>query len=255
MRQALAWAIALAAIAVAGTASASDPVGIVTSPRAMEFKPDEATATEVVIHGTFSFNKGGAPPAYTYSAPVCGYMYFKCPAGKEDICRMQWKEIKAAIGAAYCSGFASWSTAPTSTVRTEGTPLGTPDPYDLGMGTEGVMGVGDCYTQRTMKCDPPGPSDGGTTDGGTGDTGTPPADTGSTADSGKPTADSGTPSADSGSPAADAAADSGSPAKPADGGTGDSGGCSMGAAPLSVSAWAVGLGFIGLLRRRRSRRT
>jgi hypothetical protein len=52
------------------------------------------------------------------------------------MCRMQWSELKAAIAPAptLCRGFGNKEVVSTATVYVEGQPLGSPDPWDLGMG-------------------------------------------------------------------------------------------------------------------------
>ena len=92
-------------VAVGGAARASNPTSIYVYPSKLEFSPDEQNATKVVIHGAFFFNTGNG----TYGAPKCGYMYFSCQPGQEAMCRMQWQEIKAAIGGPSCEGFGDWN--------------------------------------------------------------------------------------------------------------------------------------------------
>jgi hypothetical protein len=241
-------------IATSASASASDPLSIVTSPRAVQWIPDKATATEFVIHGTFELNKGGTPPSYTFtSPPSCGYLHFKCPAGSESLCRMQWGEIESVIGSGHCRAFGTLSAAPSVTVHPEGTPLGTADSYDLGTGTQDVYGLGECSSQVAMKCDAT-TTDAGPSDTGAADTGTTPTDTGTTAtDTGTAATDTGTPAADSGAPKVDSGSSGTDAGTTPDGGGGDSGGCSYGSAPASIGLGALSLLALGLVGRRRSR--
>ena len=85
-------------VAAAGTtAHASNPTSTYVVPTKVEFFPDQANATKVVIHGAFFlWQNGGA-----YSAPKCGYMYLSCVPGQEAMCRMQWNEIAAQIKLPY----------------------------------------------------------------------------------------------------------------------------------------------------------
>jgi len=245
MKRTLAFLCFGLVIASTTNALASDPVGIVTSPRSVQWIPDKATATEFVIHGTFELNKGGTPPAYTFSTPpTCGYLHFKCPAGSESLCRMQWGEIEGVIGSGHCRGFGSMSKAPAVTIHTEGTPLGTPDTYDLGIGTQDIYGLGECSLQISMTC--------GSTTTDAGPTDSSVTDTGTATDSGT-AVDSGTPATDSGGDKPDTAtvADTGTPPAPAP--TQDSSGCTYGAAPVSIGFGALALAAIGLLGRRRRR--
>ena len=43
--------------------------------------------------------------AAAYTEPKCGKMYFECPAGEEGLCRMQWQDVRNAVGKGYCAGF------------------------------------------------------------------------------------------------------------------------------------------------------
>lgn len=169
---------------LASPAGASQPSAMYSVPRQLDFFPDEASATRVVIHGAFFFYQTGG----SYGAPSCGYMHFTCPAGSEKMCRMQWADIKASIGQAQCVGFGPQSMVTKATLYSEGTPLGTPDTWDLGIGvTPGTFVGGQCAPAQALKCltgstpdmagsiadmaspaDPPGPGPGPGPGGGGG---------------------------------------------------------------------------------------
>lgn len=202
-------------------ALASQPSAVYTVPRQLDFFPDEANATRVVIHGAFFFYQSGG----SYGAPGCGYMHYACPAGSEKMCRMQWADIKASIGQAQCVGFGPQSMVPKATLYSEGTPLGTADAWDLGIGvTPGTYVGGQCAPAQALKCL-----------------------TGGDVDMATPTADMATPT---------------DPPGPGPGPGGGSGGgaCAM-TAPTggAVSALSAGLALLGAaaaalrLRRRRQR--
>ncbi|HRI50130.1 MAG TPA: hypothetical protein PLW65_08105 [Pseudomonadota bacterium] len=70
---------ALLALGWSSPAAASSPVATYVVPSQVEYFPDEASATRVIIHGAFFFWQNGG----TYNQPACGYMYFSCPAGQE----------------------------------------------------------------------------------------------------------------------------------------------------------------------------
>ena len=142
--------------AAAAPARASSPCAIYVVPSQIDFFPDEANATSVAIHGAFFFWQNGG----TYNAPACGYMYFACPRGSEAMCRMQWQDIKAGIGGTACEGFGSQSVMTKATLRTEGTPLGSPDTWDLGLGvTQGFYVDGKCDPAKMLKCKLASPPD------------------------------------------------------------------------------------------------
>ena len=124
----LALALNLIAAGHCATARASLPTAVYTVPAKVELLPDEANATRVVLHGAFFFRNSGNTG---YDAPACGYMYFQCQAGQEVMCRMQWQDLKSAVGQQYCAGFGSQRMPTTAPLRTEGTALASPDPWDL----------------------------------------------------------------------------------------------------------------------------
>ena len=104
-----------AVVSAPSSALASNPAANYAVPTKLEFFPDESKATSVVIHGAFFFYQNGG----SYGTPSCGYMYFSCPAGSETMCRMQWTDIKNAIGQPQCVGF-----GPQNMVRATSTPSG-----------------------------------------------------------------------------------------------------------------------------------
>jgi hypothetical protein len=124
--------LALSLLVAAAPASASIPLSAYVAPTRVDFFPDQATATEVVIHGAFFFYLGGNPP---YGAPKCGEMYFHCKPGEEAMCRMQWNEVNKVIGQGTCIGFGQQNMKVMGTFWGEGAALGPPDGWDNGMGT------------------------------------------------------------------------------------------------------------------------
>lgn len=157
LRTALAVAVAVTVSAVdGGVARASTPNAIYVYPSRVDLLPDEASATQVVIHGAFFFWMKD----FSYGAPACGYMYFQCPAGSEAMCRMQWKDIKNTIGGTTCAGFGPQQMTTTATLRAPGTPLAKPDTWDLGIGvSQGVWVDGKCDAAKQLGCKAPPPPD------------------------------------------------------------------------------------------------
>ena len=147
---------ALASLAPLGVAHASAPTGVYVVPTRLDFSPDQATATRVVIHGAFFvMDKGG-----TYGTPSCGVMTFQCAAGSEAMCRMQWNEIAGAIGQQFCEGFGTWNMVSSAKLYSEGAALGTPDTWDLGMGiSPGSYVGGQCAPALALKCPLAAPPD------------------------------------------------------------------------------------------------
>jgi hypothetical protein len=141
--------VALLVAAAAGTAHASAPTSSYVYPSKVEYFPDKANATSVIIHGAFFFlDKNGA-----YGTPSCGYMYFACEGGSETMCRMQWGEIEAGIGGSMCQGFGTWDMVSSATLRSTGTTPANPDKWDLGTGiSPGVSVSNMCPAAQALKC-------------------------------------------------------------------------------------------------------
>ncbi len=143
-------------VSIPSPAWASNPAANYAVPSKLDFFPDEAKATSVVIHGSFFFYQNGG----TYGAPSCGYMYFRCPVGSETMCRMQWTDIKNAVGMPQCVGFGPQSMVSKATLRSEGTALANPDTWDLGIGiSPGSFVGGQCGPAQALKCPLPPPPD------------------------------------------------------------------------------------------------
>jgi hypothetical protein len=152
--------LALVVVAMAPLAAeASDPNSIYTVPTEVQILPDDATGTRVVIGGAFFLLS--SPATFTYGEPRCGYMSFQCPAGKELMCRMQWLDVRKAIGAGYCAGFGTWGMVSTATLHPDRGGLATPDPWDLGMGISVGYSVDQkCPKALMLKCAAPLPDAG-----------------------------------------------------------------------------------------------
>src|SRR5207237_8350359 len=98
----------LAALVATGTAHASSSFGILARPERMIFEPGPSdTADRVQIQGLIAFAPAASSPAVDFAAPTCGYLYFKCATGEEDLCREQWQEIAAASLAGTCVMFSA----------------------------------------------------------------------------------------------------------------------------------------------------
>src|SRR5262245_30990899 len=161
-KHALAFVTALAVLAAARPAAASSPMSFYSVPTRVELLPSDDAATRVVIHGAFF--QLTSETTMTYTDPKCGVMYFECVAGQETMCRMQWKELRASIVASpsFCQGFGTLNVVSKATIRTEGSALGQPDAWDLGMGiSSGVYVDNKCPPAGKLSC-PLAGSDGGT---------------------------------------------------------------------------------------------
>ena len=90
MRFAILFAAA-AAVLVCQPAAASYPCGIYARIDKVELGPDETKPQWIKIHGDFILVKTSG----RLSEPERGFMYFSLVAGKEDLCRLEWADLKA----------------------------------------------------------------------------------------------------------------------------------------------------------------
>jgi hypothetical protein len=94
-------AAALALVTV--TLSASDQMGAYCIVKSVVMAPDEAQPTTIQIQGACALATGGMGDdgKYTpswYAAPQAGYLYYRLPAGREEIARREWKDLKSVAG-------------------------------------------------------------------------------------------------------------------------------------------------------------
>jgi len=90
MRFAILFAAAAAALA-GQPAAASYPCGIYARIDKVEIGPDEAKPEWIKIHGDFILVKTSG----RLSEPERGFMSFSLVGGKEDLCRLEWADLKA----------------------------------------------------------------------------------------------------------------------------------------------------------------
>jgi hypothetical protein len=256
------------AVATSRPARASSSFGISARPIRVLFEPGPAdTADRVRIQGMIAL---GAD-VMDFAAPTCGYLYFKCTAGDEALCREQWKEIAAAADAGRCVMFgahrgSNGSLLVNGRVRPFSEPASQPDTFISNQGL-GVVTV-DCAGDLVGTCvvPPDGAGGAGGRGGGTGGDGPAPGAAGHggggagagvggglAAGSGGATSSGGSiGSGGRGSggapPPVDGSADGPSPGKGKDGGCSVAGGA-WGTAPL-----AAALALLGSAAARRARR-
>lgn len=254
MKKLLGTALAVVVVSLPALASASSPASAWVDVEEVTFEPDAkdvSTATRVIVRGVVArSNMDASFP--TYAKPQRGFFYYECPAGKLDLCRLEWKDIAGAIGTINCAGFGDGSKTP-GTLREWCGAKGTADLYPLHMGVQRTPWAnGTCDGLKAVAsttCGGDAGVDSGT-DAGTGtDTGSATAsDTGTSV-----AADSGTGSVDTGTVEATDAGSSAQPAAPA---AGTKDGCSVGGAPASSSMpFGVALLALGLFRLRSGTRT
>jgi hypothetical protein len=87
-------AAAAALLLLAGAAQASWPCGIYARIDKVEAEPNTDKPTWVKVWGDFILIKTS-----NRETPVTrGYMYFEVVKGKEDLCRLEWKDLKEIAG-------------------------------------------------------------------------------------------------------------------------------------------------------------
>jgi len=90
MRFAILFAVA-AAVLVCQPAAGSWPCGIYARIDKVELGPDESKPQWIKIYGDFILVKTSA----RLSEPERGFMHFSLVSGKEDLCRLEWADLKA----------------------------------------------------------------------------------------------------------------------------------------------------------------
>src|SRR5260370_5483897 len=121
-----------AALVMSGAARASDPIGAYVIVDKVVLEPADAPTT-IQIFGSFALaTKGGG---LTYGEPVRGYLYYKAPSGKEEVCRKEWNDLKKAAGTGQVIGFGSrYDLKNIGKVRKASEKAESPDTYPLGNG-------------------------------------------------------------------------------------------------------------------------
>ena len=257
MKKLLGTALAVAVVSLPALASASNPASAWADVEEVTFEPDAkdvTTATHVIIRGVFArSNMDASFP--TYAKPQRGVFYYQCPAGKLDLCRLEWKDIAAAIGTTNCAGWGDGTKSP-GTLNEWCAAKGTADLYPLHMGVQRTPWAnGTCDGLKAVAAGMCG-GDAGVTDTGVSkDTGTATSDTGSAVEDTGTATTSDTGTATTSDTGTAGATDTGSGAAPATPAAGSNDGCSIRAtrAPSAgASSWAVGsaLVMLGLFLRR-----
>ena len=255
---------ALLAGAGARSAHASDAVSVYVAASRVDMMPSDDAATTVAIHGAFILLKADG----SWEPPRCGYMHFRCPAGSEAMCRMQWKDVRQ-IGTASstCAGFGTLNMVTTATIRTEGTALSSPDAWELGIGvTTGVSVGSQCPVAKALTC-PLAPGTGGTGGSGTAGAGGASGTAGTSGGGGGAGGDATGGGGKGGSGATGAGGDATGSGGKGGSGTAGAGGsqvlgarsnCAIAPGETAPSGWTIGFSIVSVLaattmRRRRRR--
>ncbi|PYV03768.1 MAG: hypothetical protein DMG10_10295 [Acidobacteria bacterium] len=143
MHRLLALVLVLAACAPV-PAHASDPVGIYAVVEKVVFEPSESAPERIQIWGAFALTDGRSGDGYLPAQR--GYLYFTLTAGKEDVCRKEWNDLKAVAGTTQGVGFGGRYMA-NGRVRKPGEKAESPDVYPVMMG---VTRMGSMHNQPQL---------------------------------------------------------------------------------------------------------
>lgn len=110
---------------------ASDPVGIYAVVEKVVFEPNQDSPQRIQIWGAFALADG--KPGDGYEGPQRGYLYYTIPAGKEEICKKEWADLKTVAGTGQGIGFGARYAAKGRIRKKDEKPEG-PDNYPIGFG-------------------------------------------------------------------------------------------------------------------------
>jgi hypothetical protein len=94
---------------LAAEAPASTPTGIYVLVDEVVLEPNEAKPERILIRGVFmnEIDQGRKNPDSNVRNPKAGWMAFKLAPGKEELCRLEWKDLKAVAGKGQVVAFGS----------------------------------------------------------------------------------------------------------------------------------------------------
>jgi hypothetical protein len=87
----------LLSLVLAVPARASVPTGIYVLVEEVILEPNETSPERILIKGVFmnEIDNGRESPDSQLRQPKRGWMAFKLARGKEDLCRLEWKDLKS----------------------------------------------------------------------------------------------------------------------------------------------------------------
>jgi hypothetical protein len=118
--------VGAAAIASAAQTGPADPVGIYALLDHVVVEPGDAAPQRIQVWGAFAL----ADPTGGYAPVAKGYMYYSCPAGREQACRAEWEDLKWIAGTGKAIGYAQRGKS-FGRLRADGNPVRSADPYPL----------------------------------------------------------------------------------------------------------------------------
>lgn len=109
----------------------SDPIGAYALIDKVVLEPKTGAPERIQIWGAFAL--ASKEDRNSYNAPGRGYLYFWCKPGKEEVCRKEWADLKAAAGTGQVIGFGS-RDMPRPRLRKAADKPSDPDEYPLNFG-------------------------------------------------------------------------------------------------------------------------
>ena len=124
---------------------ASDFIGVYCLPDKVVLEPNDTEPQRAQIWGAFLMADSKTTTAYLTAER--GYVYYSCPAGKDNACLNEWADLKAIAGTGKGVGFGG-RFQPVGHLRKASDPLGSPDPYPVQFGL--VKLGGDTYSMSLL---------------------------------------------------------------------------------------------------------
>lgn len=147
MRRKMFFPAVLAALLTIGVVSPpatafSDWVGVYAIIDKVIVEPASGTPERIQLWGDFA--TATQTNRITYEPPQRGYLYFTVKAGKEDLTRKEWADLKALAGSGQVVGFGVRSQ-PVGRVRKSDEKPAAPDAYPIGSGLVKMSDRGSSY--------------------------------------------------------------------------------------------------------------
>lgn len=110
---------------------ASDPMGVYCMVEKVVYEPADRPDRAQVWGACALANQSNGQ----YKQAARGYFYYSIPAGKEDVVRAEWADLKTAAGKDEAVGFgARWGSTTVGRFRPVGEAVAKPDVYPLNVG-------------------------------------------------------------------------------------------------------------------------
>jgi hypothetical protein len=126
-------AAVLAATLCSGVVHASGPIAVYALVDKVTFEPDADKPERIRISGVFITSILDPVNSTAYSTPQRGYLYFRLPAGNQELVRREWEDLKSVAGKLQVVGFGSSWGANVRVWKSTGA-VESPDDYPMGNG-------------------------------------------------------------------------------------------------------------------------